>query len=229
MAEGSNHRETALTAEVSAFLSGGAGGCFDAEPEPLRAKFNGNSRFQIVRQLGSGGFGAVFEALDLTRDETVALKAPHRPEAAELLAFKDEFRAFADIEHPNVVRLFELFEDGRNWFFSMELIQGIDFISYVRNSPERLRAAAGQLAGTLHYLHQKCNTLHRDIKPSNILVNREGKIKLLDFGLARGVLFGFHGEDADSSRNGRLHGAGITDGPDTAAGKRLVLGWRSLV
>ncbi len=188
MAEGSNHRETALTAEVSAFLSGGAGGCFDAEPEPLRAKFNGNSRFQIVRQLGSGGFGAVFEALDLTRDETVALKAPHRPEAAELLAFKDEFRAFADIEHPNVVRLFELFEDGRNWFFSMELIQGIDFISYVRNSPERLRAAAGQLAGTLHYLHQKCNTLHRDIKPSNILVNREGKIKLLDFGLARGVL-----------------------------------------
>jgi eukaryotic-like serine/threonine-protein kinase len=181
------------TSSLSDFLSAGAEACLAPAPETERAPFaptttfNGKLRFQIVRELGSGGFGSVYEAVDFLREETVAIKKTHRPEAEQLSAFRTEFRSFADLEHPNLVKLFELFDDGQHCFFSMELVEGIDFVSYVQRSPARLRPVAAQLAQTVHFLHRKHKTVHRDIKPSNILVTRQGKLKLLDFGLARDI------------------------------------------
>ncbi|WP_437984536.1 protein kinase domain-containing protein [Sorangium sp. So ce117] len=89
-------------------------------------------RFQIVRRLGAGGFGIVYEAIDRERGERVALKALARVGASALYRFKREFRALADVTHDNLVRLHELIGSGDEWFFTMELVRGVDWLTHVR-------------------------------------------------------------------------------------------------
>jgi hypothetical protein len=95
--------------------------------------FRGTSRFRVERQIGSGGMGVVYEAADTERQgERVALKTLRNLDAASLLRFKEEFRALADIHHENLVRFGDLVADGSVYFLTMELIRGVDFLSYVR-------------------------------------------------------------------------------------------------
>src|SRR5882724_7857164 len=211
--------------------------------------FLGTDRFHVRRRLGSGGMGVVYEAHDRETDKVVALKALTRTEASHISRFKNEFRSLADVSHPNLVSLYELMSDGQYWFFTMELVQGVNFLEYVRpgyhakrsnldsvtptllkNSSEtdslagnyeaetqqlapdrvtfsegsfpessndialslakldlgRLETALRQLADGLHGLHQT-GKLHRDIKPSNVLVTKEGRVVILDFGLVAEV------------------------------------------
>ena len=88
--------------------------------------FEGTPRFEIVRRLGMGGMGAVFEAVDRERGRNVALKVltVENPEA--LMRFKREFRSLQSVHHPNLVSLGELFAEGDTWFFTMELVRGVD-------------------------------------------------------------------------------------------------------
>src|SRR6266571_2133663 len=94
--------------------------------------FLGTERFRIRRRLGSGGMGIVYEAHDREMDKVVALKALTRTEASHISRFKNEFRSLADVSHPNLVSLYEFMSDGQYWFFTMELVQGINFLEYVR-------------------------------------------------------------------------------------------------
>jgi eukaryotic-like serine/threonine-protein kinase len=91
-----------------------------------------SKRFSLVRRLGSGGMGVVFEVLDRERGEPLALKTLQRMKADDILAFKNEFRFLCGITHRNLVRLGELLRVGERWFFTMELVHGVDFQSYVR-------------------------------------------------------------------------------------------------
>ncbi len=95
-------------------------------------EFAGTERFEIKRRLGSGGMGVVYEALDREKNARVALKILKHVDAQALYRLKNEFRALQDLEHPNLVSLGELVETGGQWFFTMELIEGVDFLSYVR-------------------------------------------------------------------------------------------------
>jgi eukaryotic-like serine/threonine-protein kinase len=94
--------------------------------------FAGTSRFQILRLLGAGGMGVVYEALDREQNARVALKTLRAVNPEALLRFKHEFRTVQDLAHPNLVRLGELIEDAGRWFFTMELVEGTDLLSYVR-------------------------------------------------------------------------------------------------
>ncbi len=109
--------------------------------------FRGTARFRLVRFLGRGGMGVVYEAFDEVNAVPVALKLLPVVNPDMLLRFKREFRAVADVRHPNLVRLGELVSEGSQWFFSMELVAGTDLMSYVRGvesvrSPSALRVLA---------------------------------------------------------------------------------------
>jgi hypothetical protein len=93
--------------------------------------FKNDGRFQVVSALGKGGFGVVYEAYDRDRHARVALKLLHRSDPGSLYRLKQEFRALADLSHPNLVVLHELVADAEPWFIEMELVEGTDFLSYV--------------------------------------------------------------------------------------------------
>ena len=106
-----------------------------SEAESLRAMLNA-VRFTLVRRLGAGGMGVVYEAYDQERGELVALKTMRRVDPIALVRFKQEFRSLSDISHPNLVNLYELFAVDDRWFFTMELVEGGDFVSYVKSRPQ---------------------------------------------------------------------------------------------
>jgi tRNA A-37 threonylcarbamoyl transferase component Bud32 len=160
---------------------------------PMPGKSVMGGRFRLERRLGEGGFGVVYEAEDLRDGGRVALKLLRHPQADWLYRFKREFRSLQRLAHPCLVAQGELFSDGERWFFTMELVDGVDFAAHVRQgtaAPDgggfdeaKLRGALGQLLGGLAALHAE-DKVHRDIKPSNVLVSREGRVVLIDFGLA---------------------------------------------
>jgi serine/threonine protein kinase len=94
-------------------------------------EFPGTERFQVRRGLGVGGFGAVYEVFDRSTGAILALKVLKRGDAPSLYRFKREFRALADVTHPNLVALYELVSEGGRWFFTMELVDGVDFLTHV--------------------------------------------------------------------------------------------------
>ncbi len=151
-----------------------------------------DERFEVRGQLGAGGVGTVFRVFDRRLGREVALKVLRAGGPKSLFRFKREFRALSDIVHPNLIALHELHTTSEDWFITMELVEGVKFIDWVRRRPlgeldeARLRAALRELADGVHALHL-AGKLHRDLKPSNVLVTETGRVVILDFGLISDV------------------------------------------
>ena len=161
----------------------------NVEPKPKRPTLPSGFHlgdYVLESELGRGGMGVVFIARHAKLGTRVALKTLPGTSAGELHRFKLEFRTLADINHPNLIGLHNLQADAGQWFFTMDLVEGCNLIEYVRPNGKldqtRLREVLPQLVRGIHTLHEY-NIVHRDLKPSNVMVTREGRVLILDFGL----------------------------------------------
>jgi serine/threonine-protein kinase len=158
-----------------------------------------DGRYQLTRVVASGGMATIYAALDLRLDRQVAVKVMH-PHLAQdeqfVTRFIREAKAAASLSHPNIV---SVLDQGWNQggvpcvFIVMELVEGATLRDYLHEqgalSVERALQIMSPVASALAAAH-KLGIVHRDIKPENILVSKEGRIKIADFGLARGALLG---------------------------------------
>ena len=100
-------------------------------------------RYQVLRRIGAGGMGVVYEAEDLERGQKVALKTIANPDVEKVYQLKREFRALADLSHPNLVALYDLVVDADSCFFTMELLDGVDLLTHLwRRKARRMPARA---------------------------------------------------------------------------------------
>src|SRR5678815_5678908 len=150
------------------------------------------NRYRVVRQLGQGGMGAVYEAIDQRLDTTVALKETFFADERLRKQFEREARLLARLHHPALPRVSDHFSEGEGQFLVMQYIPGDDLSEMMaqRRGPfpaEQVLTWADQLLDALDYLHtQEPQIVHRDIKPQNLKLTQRGQIILLDFGLAKG-------------------------------------------
>ena len=157
-------------------------------------------RFEVVRCLGSGGFGHVYEAFDPHLERKVALKVPRAATMAKSKArarFLREPKAAASLRHPNIVPVYDSGVDGERYFIAWAYIKGRTLQDVIRNDPPGIRSSVElvrRLAEGLHHAHQR-GVIHRDVKPSNIMIDESGEPLLMDFGLA-------HLESADVKLTG---------------------------
>ena len=148
------------------------------------AQLAGSGRYELRGVIGGGRTGIVHRAFDRRLGRTVALKTLRTRDADALYRLKREFRTLARLAHPNLVSFFELFVEGDERFFTMELVDGVQFVEAFRarlaggepvDAVHRdLRMALVQLAGGLDALHRQ-GILHRDVKPGNVLIERGGQ------------------------------------------------------
>ena len=149
-------------------------------------------RYRIIRLLGQGGMGAVYEATDERLDTTVALKETLFTDERLRKQFEREARLLARMHHPALPRVSDHFSEGEGQFLVMQYIAGDDLAQMIKGKPgpfpaDQVLTWGDQLLDALDYLHtQDPQIIHRDIKPQNLKLTSRGQIILLDFGLAKG-------------------------------------------
>jgi tRNA A-37 threonylcarbamoyl transferase component Bud32 len=167
-----------------------------AAPAPERV-----GSYRILREIGRGGMGRVFlaEQEEAAFRRTVALKVIDHPVVAEDMVrrFRDEVRILAGLEHPGIARFFDggRAADG-TWFLALEYVEGEDLLAFVRRWNLDLRARVElflQVLEAVDFAHRRL-VVHRDLKPANVLVDADGRARLLDFGISKIV-----DPDADDS------------------------------
>jgi len=146
--------------------------------------------FQIISELGTGGMGTVYKALDLKLNRHVAIKALRQyllKDDTSFKRFQNEAQASALINHPNVATLYDFLEVGEESFIVMEYVEGMTLEDLIQNAGKipknKTIEITCQILKGLGAAHAK-GILHRDLKPSNIMINNDGYVKIMDFGIA---------------------------------------------
>ena len=176
--------------------------------------------YEIRKELGRGGMGVVYEARQVSLNRPVALKMVKAGLLAgedELRRFRNEAEAVALLDHPGVVPIYEVGQhDGQN-YFSMRLVTGGSLVALMERYRKDYRAAArlvAEAAEAVAHAHAR-GILHRDLKPANILVDREGRPHVTDFGLAKRVE-----GDVELTQSGAILGTPAYMSPEQASGRR---------
>ena len=161
--------------------------------------------FEILECLGRGGMGVVYKARQKSLNRLVALKilAPEREkDAAFAQRFTVEAETLAKLNHPGIVTIYDFGQTNGLFYLVMEFVDGVtlrQLLEARRMSPREALAIVPQICDALQYAHDQ-GIVHRDIKPENILLDRRGRLKVADFGLAKLV------EAANRTRDGREFG-----------------------
>lgn len=201
IALGLSHKDVAERATTTArrlFTGGAATGERGAEPAPAAPAPSTNfwARYDGAREIAKGGMGIVYEATDKNLGRRVAVKKMReelRTDPRERERFLKEARTVASLQHPNVVQIFEVVEDGLDAYLVFEFVDGETLHDRLRrlkrlSLPDTAKILAGVCAA-VECAHGRAMT-HRDLKPSNIMIARDGLVKVMDFGIAR------HAKDA---------------------------------
>jgi serine/threonine protein kinase len=197
-----------------------------------------SNRYEIISELGKGGMGEVYLAEDSNLKRQVAIKVLPQQLALdkEMLArFEREARLLASLNHPNIATIHGLEKSGGQQFLVMELVEGETLAERIQKGPLPLEGAlevCRQMAEGLESAHKK-GIIHRDLKPANVKITPEGKVKVLDFGLAKAFEKAVSGDapgadpslsptiTVDSSRSGVILGTAAYMSPEQARGKTL--------
>ncbi|WP_395749106.1 protein kinase domain-containing protein [Prosthecobacter sp.] len=168
-------------------------------PEELAPHF---PQLEIIECLGRGGMGVVYKARQKTLNRIVALKllAPERSEDAKFAArFEKEAQALAALSHPHIVTIHDFGQAGGFFYLLMEFVDGVNLrqaMTAGRFTPEQALAIVPPICDALQYAHEH-GIVHRDIKPENLLLDKEGRLKIADFGIAK--MIGAAGENIGES------------------------------
>ncbi|HZZ94695.1 MAG TPA: serine/threonine-protein kinase [Usitatibacter sp.] len=186
--------------------------------EPLPSHFG---RFRVLGELGRGAMGVVYRAEDATLGRVVAVKtislsgSSKQERDVHEARFLQEARAAASLAHPTIITIYEMGREGDTAFIAMELLEGRELREMIRDvslaPAESLRIIATVAEG-LAYAHQH-GVIHRDIKPGNIMVLPDGRVKIMDFGIAR------HREPMVKTQTGVLLGSPQYMSPEQIVGK----------
>src|SRR5688572_9538148 len=181
---------------LAAGLEGGSGpgGAGAAASAPSAADIARHfPMFEILETLGQGGMGVVYKAKQRSLDRVVALKVMP-PEAAREAGFSDRFtreaRTLARLQHPNIVGVHDFGVSDGLYYLVMEYVDGANLREAMRDgklTPRQALAVVPQVCDALQYAHDQ-GVVHRDVKPENILLDRSGRVRIADFGLAKIVL-----------------------------------------
>ncbi len=189
-------------------------------PEPLPA-FPGH---EVLGEVGRGGMGVVYRALDVRLGRIVALKTLAEASHAtrdQLDRFLDEAKAVARLRHPNIIAIHAIDEHEQRPYFSLEYAEGGNLAQWLANGPLSPRQAAELVESLAHAVHAAhcAGIVHRDLKPSNVLLTAEGVPKVSDFGLAKLL-------DGDSARtySGQVMGTPSYMAPEQAEGRSREVG-----
>jgi hypothetical protein len=212
--------QPAVLADTPGPLPFGPGAATADAPAPVQKSGKvwnpGNGRFRRVRQLGSGGFGTVWLAVDEQLDRTVAVKLAHAPDNDTEARMLREARALAAVRHPNCVRVFDIVQDPDGLALVMEYIEGASLSETVLKNgliDDKLAARLWlNMADALAAAHDR-GVLHRDVKPSNVIVDGQGTAHLIDFGIARSK------GDSTLTATGMMVGTPDFLAPETARGE----------
>jgi serine/threonine-protein kinase len=192
----------------------------NADPNVPR-QFGG---FEIEEEIGRGGMGVVYRAKEQSLGRTVALKMMLRGDLAsgsDRARFDAEAASAAQLDHPNIVPVYEFGEHAGQRYFSMKYVKGQTLARRLASGPIPAREAAALLVPVcraIHYAHSR-GVLHRDLKPSNILIDETGTPHVTDFGLAKRG-----GSDPSLTRSGAILGTPCYMAPEQAAGNRGSVG-----
>ncbi len=165
----------------------------EAPKEELTTGSTFAGRYQIIEELGKGGMGKVYKAVDKEIDGKVALKLIKPEIAADgktIERFRNELKTARDIAHKNVCRMYHLAKHEGTHYIVMEYVSGEDLKSFIRRArqltPGTAISIAKQVCEGLTEAH-KLGTVHRDLKPQNIMIDKEGNARIMDFGIARSL------------------------------------------
>ncbi|HET6883957.1 MAG TPA: protein kinase, partial [Pirellulales bacterium] len=182
-------------------------------------------QLEITELLGQGGMGAVYKARQLTLDRLVAVKilpAEVAGDPAFAERFTREARALARLNHPNIVGIHDFGQAGGLYYFVMEYVDGDSLRQLVAKKESSVRqtlALVPQMCDALQFAHDE-GIVHRDIKPENILIDKRGRVKVADFGLAK--LLGRSADEATLTRVEQVMGTPLYMAPEQMQGSHAV-------
>lgn len=177
-------------------------------------------RYRVIEKIGSGGMADVFKAVDDVLGRTVAVKVLHARYASEpnfVARFRQEAQSAANLSHPNIVNMYDWGRDEETYYIVMEYVKGVDFKTLItqRGALDPLRVAeyGAQVCSALATAHGY-DIIHRDIKPHNIVIQPDGTVKVMDFGIARAG-------NTTMTQTGSVMGTAQYVSPEQAQGKPL--------